>query len=271
MPAGSTTEGSTDTDSNPGAAVALTLMAAGARVSDGEGRVAQASLDRRTVEIGRELFERIGRGPRPVASRLVGEPVHRRDARRPPRQGAALPVHRRASGLAHRPRGPPPPCRVSGRGRRSRSLVAANSRLSSPRPVRHGKHGLRRAARYSAGVMARKFIAGATPAEAIQTVVGLRRRRAGVHGRPAGRGGDQRARSGCCTSKRASRCSATWTARSVQRPEIPLIDRDDHGPIPRVNLSLKLSSLTAHFEPIHAEKSIEHVAAAAAADSPARP
>ena len=28
-----------------------------------------------------------------------------------------------------------------------------------------------------------------------------------------------------------------------------------------MNLSLKLSSLTAHFEPIHAEKSIEHVAA----------
>ena len=26
-------------------------------------------------------------------------------------------------------------------------------------------------------------------------------------------------------------------------PEIPLIDRDQHGPIPRVNLSLKLSSL----------------------------
>ena len=41
--------------------------------------------------------------------------------------------------------------------------------------------------------------------------------------------------------------------------EIPLIDRDQNGPIPRVNLSLKLSSLTAHFEPIHAEATIERV------------
>ncbi len=47
----------------------------------------------------------------------------------------------------------------------------------------------------SAGVMARKFIAGATPAEAIQTVVGSPSAQAGVHGRPAGRGRDQRARS----------------------------------------------------------------------------
>ena len=35
--------------------------------------------------------------------------------------------------------------------------------------------------------------------------------------------------------------------------EIAQIDRDDHGPIPRVNLSLKLTSLTARFDPLHAE------------------
>jgi RHH-type proline utilization regulon transcriptional repressor/proline dehydrogenase/delta 1-pyrroline-5-carboxylate dehydrogenase len=43
-------------------------------------------------------------------------------------------------------------------------------------------------------------------------------------------------------------------------PEVPLIDRDERGSIPRVNLSLKLSSLTAHFEPIHASSTIERVA-----------
>ena len=42
--------------------------------------------------------------------------------------------------------------------------------------------------------------------------------------------------------------------------EIPLIDRDQHGPMPRVNLSLKLSSLTAQFDAIHAEATIERVA-----------
>ena len=41
---------------------------------------------------------------------------------------------------------------------------------------------------------------------------------------------------------------------------MPLIDRDQHGPIPRVNLSLKLSSLTTHFDPIHAEATIAGVA-----------
>ena len=43
-------------------------------------------------------------------------------------------------------------------------------------------------------------------------------------------------------------------------PEIPLIDRDQKGPIPRVNLSLKLSSLTTHFDPIHTEVTLASVA-----------
>ena len=38
-----------------------------------------------------------------------------------------------------------------------------------------------------------------------------------------------------------------------------MIDRDQNGPIPRVNLSLKLSSLTAQFDAIHAEATIERV------------
>ena len=38
-----------------------------------------------------------------------------------------------------------------------------------------------------------------------------------------------------------------------------MIDRDQNGPIPRVNLSLKLSSLTAQFEPIHPEATIDRV------------
>ena len=34
----------------------------------------------RTVAIGRELFERMGRGPKPWQRRLVGSPVHGRHA-----------------------------------------------------------------------------------------------------------------------------------------------------------------------------------------------
>ena len=54
-------------------------------------------------------------------------------------------------------------------------------------------------------------------------------------------------------------------------PEIPLIDRDDRGPIPRANLSLKLTSLTARFDALHAEATADRVADAAPADPPDGP
>ncbi len=62
-------------------------------------------------------------------------------------------------------------------------------------PCRHERaEWLAGAARVSAGVMAKKFIAGATPDEAMQTVLALRAPPARVHGRLARRGGDQRGR-----------------------------------------------------------------------------
>src|SRR5262249_39020668 len=36
-------------------------------------------------------------------------------------------------------------------------------------------------------------------------------------------------------------------------PEVSLIDRDDRGPLPRVNVSVKLSSLYSQFDPIDPE------------------
>ncbi len=107
--------------------------------------------------------------------------------------------------------------------------------------------------------MARKFIAGATPDEALQTVLSLRRRKLAFTADLLG-------------EAIISEAEADWyqqtclamidelTGPLLTAPEVPLIDRDQHGPIPRVNLSVKLSSLTAHFEPIHAEASIEHAA-----------
>ncbi len=114
-------------------------------------------------------------------------------------------------------------------------------------------------ARTAAGLMARKFIAGATPAEALQTVMGLRSRKLAFTADLLG-------------EAVISEAEADWYQQTCLEmihglsgplgaaPEVPLIDRDQHGPMPRVNLSLKLSSLTAHFEPIHAEASIEHAA-----------
>ena len=117
---------------------------------------------------------------------------------------------------------------------------------------------LAEAARASAGVMARKFIAGATPDEARQTVMALRRRRLAFTADLLGEA--------VISEAEADLYQQTCLAliRGLDGPlrsaaEIPLIDRDQHGPIPRVNLSLKLSSLTAQFEPIHAEATIERV------------
>ena len=129
---------------------------------------------------------------------------------------------------------------------------------------------LAEAARSAAGVMARKFIAGATPDEALETVMALR---AGKLAFTADLLGEAV----------ISEAEADWYQRTCldmihglagplgAAPEVPLIDRDQHGPMPRVNLSLKLSSLTAHFEPIHAEASIDACRRPAAARSSARP
>ena len=58
--------------------------------------------------------------------------------------------------------------------------------------------------------------------------------------------------------------------REVNRwPEEPTIDRDDRGPIPRVNVSVKLSALYSQFDPIDPEGTSAGGVPAAAAD-PAR-
>ncbi|QGJ71198.1 L-glutamate gamma-semialdehyde dehydrogenase [Planctomycetales bacterium 10988] len=44
-----------------------------------------------------------------------------------------------------------------------------------------------------------------------------------------------------------------------QWEEIPTIDRDHHGPIPRMNLSIKLSALDSHFDPIDPEGALKRV------------
>jgi RHH-type proline utilization regulon transcriptional repressor/proline dehydrogenase/delta 1-pyrroline-5-carboxylate dehydrogenase len=46
-----------------------------------------------------------------------------------------------------------------------------------------------------------------------------------------------------------------------QWPEDPQIDRDDRGPLPRMNLSIKLSALDARFDPIDPDGVLERVGA----------
>ena len=114
-------------------------------------------------------------------------------------------------------------------------------------------------ARSAAGVMARKFIAGATPDQATRTVLGLRDRSLAFTADLLGEAVISEAEADLYQQTCLDLIRGLAGPLS-KAPEVPLIDRDQHGPIPRVNLSLKLSSLTTHFDPIHAEATLASVA-----------
>jgi RHH-type proline utilization regulon transcriptional repressor/proline dehydrogenase/delta 1-pyrroline-5-carboxylate dehydrogenase len=118
---------------------------------------------------------------------------------------------------------------------------------------------LARFARLGAEHMARRFIAGATPAEALRTVLRLRRRRLAFTADLLGEA--------IISEAEAEQYQQTCLdllrglgGPLANEPEVAQIDRDDRGPIPRVNLSLKLTSLTARFDALHAETTSARVA-----------
>jgi RHH-type proline utilization regulon transcriptional repressor/proline dehydrogenase/delta 1-pyrroline-5-carboxylate dehydrogenase len=118
---------------------------------------------------------------------------------------------------------------------------------------------LARLARFGAGHMARRFIAGATPAEAFQTVLRLRRSRLAFTADLLGEA--------VISEAEAAQYQQTCmdllhglAGRLAAEPEVAQIDRDNRGPIPRANLSLKLTSLTARFDALHAETTAARVA-----------
>ncbi len=226
-------------------------------VAGGGAVVSAEALERRTRQIGRELFDRIGRG-RPwqrgwwddrFMAATLDDPVVR------------VQLFRFIDAL--------PALKESDSTRRHLAEYLAEAGDAVPwwleLALRLAPEGSTRAgwlagtARFAAGVMAQKFIAGATPQEALQTVLNLRRRRLAFTADLLG-------------EAIISEAEADWYQQTclemihglagplAAAPEVSLIDRDAHGPIPRVNLSLKLSSLTAHFEPIHAEASIDRAA-----------
>ena len=107
-------------------------------------------------------------------------------------------------------------------------------------------------ARASAMHMARRFIAGATPAEAFETVKALRGRGVGFTADLLGEAviSDLEAEAYQRTCIELIRGLAP---RLAAMPEDPRLDRSPSGPIPRVNLSLKLTSLTPRFDALYAE------------------
>ena len=111
---------------------------------------------------------------------------------------------------------------------------------------------LAKQAKSNAEAMARKFIAGSNVQEAIDAVM------------------DMRGKNLAFTIDLLGEATITeHEADAVQQqyfdllhglppiinnaPEVPAIDRDDRGPIPRVNVSVKLSALFSQFDPIDPE------------------
>ncbi|HEV3167280.1 MAG TPA: proline dehydrogenase family protein [Isosphaeraceae bacterium] len=111
---------------------------------------------------------------------------------------------------------------------------------------------LAKAARAGSLHMAHRFIAGETPHEALQTVRGLRARRLAFTADLLGEAVISEAEADQYQNTCLDLLRELSTALAAD-PEIAQIDRDHRGPIPRVNLSLKLTSLTPRFDAIHTE------------------
>jgi len=104
-------------------------------------------------------------------------------------------------------------------------------------------------ARWNATHLARRFIAGSNVEEALKTVRRLRQQSLGFTIDLLGEA--------TITETEADAVQQQYfdlldgLGREVNRwPEIPLIDRDDRGELPRVNVSVKFTALFSQFDPI---------------------
>lgn len=111
---------------------------------------------------------------------------------------------------------------------------------------------LAKSARSHAERFARRFIAGTNIQEALQTIARLRRQTLAFTVDLLGEA--------TITEPEAARCEREYldliaglTQAVNASPAIDQIDRDHRGPIPRVNVSAKLSALYSQFDPLDAE------------------
>ncbi|MBN9122988.1 MAG: proline dehydrogenase family protein, partial [Planctomycetes bacterium] len=208
-----------------------------------------SDLDARTKQFGREIFARLDRqGPvlftrAWLEDRLMGLGMH----------DPALKVQlfRFVDTLPYLKQ----PAEVS---RHLREYLN-EARDELPRWVRWGTRfipnsgllgqGLALASQVGAKQMARKFIAGSNVAEAVAAVKEMRNRRLAFTIDLLGEA--------TVTEVEADHVQKQYlellhglTQEVNALPEEPAVDRDDRGPIPRVNVSVKLSALYSQFDPI---------------------
>jgi RHH-type proline utilization regulon transcriptional repressor/proline dehydrogenase/delta 1-pyrroline-5-carboxylate dehydrogenase len=209
------------------------------------------TVERRAVAIGRELFAAIGRGPSPVErgfwddrmmALTMGDPAVKVQLFRFIDALPALSTPEEVVGHLRD--------YLDQAGDRVPRWLRMIVDLAPPGTAR--SEILAAACRFGAGHMARRFIAGATPTEALRTVLALRRRHIAFTADLLGEAVISEAEADAYQSTCIDLLHGLAGPLATE-PEDPQIDRDDLGPIPRVNLSLKLSSLTTHFDALHAE------------------
>jgi RHH-type proline utilization regulon transcriptional repressor/proline dehydrogenase/delta 1-pyrroline-5-carboxylate dehydrogenase len=112
--------------------------------------------------------------------------------------------------------------------------------------------GLAFAAQTGAKQMARKFIAGSNVDEAVRAVRAMRDRRLAFTIDLLGEATITEVEADHVQKQYLDLLSGLGPVVNAL-PEEPTIDRDDRGPIPRVNVSVKLSALFSQFDPIDPE------------------
>lgn len=113
-------------------------------------------------------------------------------------------------------------------------------------------------ARTNAERMARKFIAGSTVVEAVQSVRKMRGQGLAFTIDLLGEATITEAEADGVQQQYLDLINGLCDEINAS-PELPDIDRDDRGPIPRVNVSIKLSALFSQFDPIDPEGSAKAV------------
>jgi RHH-type proline utilization regulon transcriptional repressor/proline dehydrogenase/delta 1-pyrroline-5-carboxylate dehydrogenase len=112
--------------------------------------------------------------------------------------------------------------------------------------------------RWTTEQMAAQFIAGENPATAWRSIEKLRRRGLAFTADLLGEAVVTEAEADTYRDT-CLRLIRDLCGELAHQAEIPIIDRDDRGPIPRMNLSLKLSSLTADFDPMDRSGTLDRV------------
>jgi RHH-type transcriptional regulator, proline utilization regulon repressor / proline dehydrogenase / delta 1-pyrroline-5-carboxylate dehydrogenase len=216
-----------------------------------------AALEERTRTIGRALFDRVGKGARVwerawwddrLMNLTMGDPKVKVQLFRFIDALPALRTHEEVRAhLAEY---------LNEAGDRLAWWLRLPLDLSPPGSLR--ARVLAWAARWGAMHMAHRFIAGETPEQALATVRRLRKRSLAFTADLLGEAVISEAeadqyQAACLNLLRG------LAGPLVHDRELPQIDRDQSGPIPRLNLSLKLTSLTARFDALHAEATTERV------------